>query len=173
MTQKIVSITFFSDSCARNFFVTGKSVCFHSIDYLFMPPKIVSITFFTDSSAQNFIFMKKSVCFYPIDYFFDSCSSCRTQFLPINKHFFYKNMFLRTYHTFVSKFHIVCTSQPAKYDDRPLFKTGDLCLICCHFETIQSKDFVRISKQATVVEGNQKASFSIATTPRRGRYSFP
>ena len=36
-------------------------------------------------------------------------------------------------------------------------------------------DTLYISKLATLVEGDQKAPFSIATTPRcrRGRYSFP
>ena len=45
---------------------------------------------------------------------------------------------------------------------------------CC-FVGFCFKDLFNISKLATVVEGDQKAPFSIATTPRcrSGRYSFP
>ena len=32
---KMVSLIFFSDGCTQNFFFTGESVCFHSMDCLF------------------------------------------------------------------------------------------------------------------------------------------
>ena len=35
MSQKTVSMTFFTDHYTWNFFFTGKSVCFHSMDCLF------------------------------------------------------------------------------------------------------------------------------------------
>ena len=44
-----------------------------------------------------------------------------------------------------------------------------LCVLCFDIKTVSKK-----VKLATVVEGDQKAPFSIATTPkcREGRYSY-
>ena len=48
-------------------------------------------------------------------------------------------------------------------------------IACVQSTPIKDKLFQQISKLATVVKGDQKAPFSIATTPRcrGGRYSFP
>ena len=56
-----------------------------------------------------------------------------------------------------------------------------MCVKLCIMESIYHSEYFNICtyiskvKLATVVEGNQKAPFSIATTPRYrgGRYSFP
>ena len=34
MSQKTDSMTLFIDCCAKNFFFTGESVCFHSMNYI-------------------------------------------------------------------------------------------------------------------------------------------
>ena len=67
----------------------------------------ISMIFFSDSSARNLFFTWESVCFHFMDCF-------SANILAICKHFFNKSMLLRIHHTFISKFHMVCTSQPPK-----------------------------------------------------------
>ena len=47
-----VSMTFFTDCCTQNFFFTGKSVCFHSIDNLF--------------NSGKYMFQQWQIYVYPI-----------------------------------------------------------------------------------------------------------
>ena len=66
----------------------------------FMSQKIINITFFTDCCAQNFFSTK--------------AHSGKLIFSLFVNIFFWLKLAFPTHHEFISKFHLVCTSQPPK-----------------------------------------------------------
>ena len=60
------------------------------------------------------LFSGESVYFHSIDGFSDSASLLKPHVYPIYKHFFDKNMIIRTHHRFFCNFRMVCPSKPTK-----------------------------------------------------------
>ena len=102
-------------------------------------PSLLITTFRTFSLPESHSMKCKHYYFY--SEFFRKIHSAHLQsFFDLN---------ILSFHIFC-EFHIVCISEPTKFDDRPLFKPGVLCFICCVFELPQNKYFCAIKIKCRV-----------------------